>query len=245
MVISARRGIGEAAIETQAPSSEKERHVCVEDLAAVAEDLVATGVAQHESLGIRPRPASVWEFIQFASGAMMAWGSDAIDVTQFLAGGARTAACSWATSRQRPELVGAVVCAVPLLDMKRYSHLLAGASWRAEYGDPDTEEWSYLKTQLRVPQHRYIKGALPETIDDDLHQGRPRPPVPRAVLRAPPPGARSRGRAPCTRTSRAATAARPTRNRALCGCALPGTSYFARSAGNAPAAVPLVYELSI
>mmetsp|Transcript_35869 Transcript_35869/g.107960 ORF Transcript_35869/g.107960 Transcript_35869/m.107960 type:complete len:117 (+) Transcript_35869:1864-2214(+) len=29
--------------------------------------------------------------------------------------------------------------------MKRYSHLLAGASWRAEYGDPDTDDWSYLK----------------------------------------------------------------------------------------------------
>ena len=33
---------------------------------------------------------------------------------------------------RRPELWGAVVCAVPLLDMKRYSKLLAGASWMAE-----------------------------------------------------------------------------------------------------------------
>src|SRR5690606_16166200 len=38
---------------------------------------------------------------------------------------------------QYPELFGAVVVQVPLLDMKRYSHLLAGASWMAEYGDPD------------------------------------------------------------------------------------------------------------
>src|SRR5690606_23399344 len=36
---------------------------------------------------------------------------------------------------QYPELFGAVVIQVPLLDMKRYSHLLAGASWMAEYGD--------------------------------------------------------------------------------------------------------------
>ena len=36
-----------------------------------------------------------------------------------------------------PELVGAVLCEVPLLDMSRYTHLLAGASWEAEYGDPD------------------------------------------------------------------------------------------------------------
>ena len=46
-----------------------------------------------------------------------------------------------------PELFGAVVCGVPLLDMKRYSHLSAGASWIAEYGDPDVaEEWEYLRT---------------------------------------------------------------------------------------------------
>jgi len=51
---------------------------------------------------------------------------------------------------QRPELVGAVVCAVPLLDMKRFSHLLAGASWREEYGDPDTDDWSYLKHRGRT-----------------------------------------------------------------------------------------------
>jgi len=35
---------------------------------------------------------------------------------------------------RRPDLFGAVVCAVPLLDMKRYNVLLAGASWMAEYG---------------------------------------------------------------------------------------------------------------
>jgi prolyl oligopeptidase len=44
-----------------------------------------------------------------------------------------------------PELFGAIVSQVPLLDMKRYHKLLAGASWMAEYGDPDVpEEWAYL-----------------------------------------------------------------------------------------------------
>jgi prolyl oligopeptidase len=38
---------------------------------------------------------------------------------------------------QRPELFNAVVCEVPLLDMLRYTQLLAGASWVDEYGDPD------------------------------------------------------------------------------------------------------------
>src|SRR6266513_2450687 len=37
---------------------------------------------------------------------------------------------------QRPDLFGAVVCQVPLIDMIRYTHIGAGASWAAEYGDP-------------------------------------------------------------------------------------------------------------
>ena len=44
-----------------------------------------------------------------------------------------------------PELFGAIVSQVPLLDMARYHLLLAGASWMAEYGDPDDPaEWAYL-----------------------------------------------------------------------------------------------------
>jgi len=46
---------------------------------------------------------------------------------------------------QHPELYNAVLIQNPLLDMRRYSHLLAGASWMAEYGDPDKpEEWAYI-----------------------------------------------------------------------------------------------------
>ena len=46
-----------------------------------------------------------------------------------------------------PTLWSAIVCEVPLLDMKRYTHLSAGASWMAEYGDPDKpEQWAYIKT---------------------------------------------------------------------------------------------------
>jgi prolyl oligopeptidase len=45
-----------------------------------------------------------------------------------------------------PELFNAIICQVPLLDMKRYNKLLAGASWMAEYGNPDVaEEWQYIK----------------------------------------------------------------------------------------------------
>jgi prolyl oligopeptidase len=45
-----------------------------------------------------------------------------------------------------PERFGAVWCTIPLLDMRRYSKLLAGASWIAEYGDPDKpDDWAFLK----------------------------------------------------------------------------------------------------
>jgi prolyl oligopeptidase len=45
-----------------------------------------------------------------------------------------------------PELFGALVCEVPLLDLRRYTQLAAGASWIAEYGDPDDPaEWAFLK----------------------------------------------------------------------------------------------------
>ncbi|MEO6928971.1 MAG: prolyl oligopeptidase family serine peptidase [Casimicrobiaceae bacterium] len=48
---------------------------------------------------------------------------------------------------QYPQLFGAIVCEVPLLDMKRYTHLAAGASWIAEYGDPDKPaDWAYMRT---------------------------------------------------------------------------------------------------
>jgi len=51
-----------------------------------------------------------------------------------------------ATMTRRPDLYGAVICGVPLLDMQRYHKLLAGASWMAEYGDPDIPgEWAYIK----------------------------------------------------------------------------------------------------
>lgn len=47
---------------------------------------------------------------------------------------------------QYPELFGAVSCGVPLLDMRRYTKLSAGYSWKAEYGDPDVaEDWEFIR----------------------------------------------------------------------------------------------------
>ncbi len=81
---------------------------------------------------------------------------------------------------QRPDLYNAVVCQVPLLDMKRYSKLLAGASWMGEYGNPDIpEEWEYIKAYS--PYHNLKEGAdYPEvffytsTRDDRVHPGHAR-----------------------------------------------------------------------
>jgi prolyl oligopeptidase len=45
-----------------------------------------------------------------------------------------------------PHLFGAIVCGVPLLDMRRYTRLSAGASWMAEYGNPDDPtEWEFIR----------------------------------------------------------------------------------------------------
>ncbi len=47
---------------------------------------------------------------------------------------------------QYPQLFGAISCEIPLLDMKRYSHLAAGAASIAEFGNPDTSDWNFIRT---------------------------------------------------------------------------------------------------
>jgi prolyl oligopeptidase len=71
----------------------------------------------------------------------------------------------------RPELFGAIVCQVPLLDMRRYHRLLAGASWMAEFGDPDDpDDWSYLRTYS--PYHPGAgRATLSAGAVGDLHPG--------------------------------------------------------------------------
>ena len=80
---------------------------------------------------------------------------------------------------QYPELFGAVVVQVPLLDMKRYSHLLAGASWMAEYGNPDTSDWEFIKTFSPYHLFNAKKNYPPvlfttSTRDDRVHPGHAR-----------------------------------------------------------------------
>ncbi|WP_233257978.1 prolyl oligopeptidase family serine peptidase [Micromonospora sp. S4605] len=79
-----------------------------------------------------------------------------------------------------PELFGAVVASVPVLDMRRYHRLLAGASWIAEYGDPDREEdWAYLRQYSPYHNVRAARAYPPvlfitSTRDDRVHPGHAR-----------------------------------------------------------------------
>jgi len=101
-------------------------------------------------------------------------------------------------TREGAKLFGAVVCQVPLLDMQRYHTLLAGASWMAEYGDPDDpEEWKFIKTFS--PYHRLHDVCLQpgsdwkcpqvlfttSTKDDRVHPGHARKMVRRLLDEVP------------------------------------------------------------
>jgi prolyl oligopeptidase len=81
---------------------------------------------------------------------------------------------------ERPDLWGAIVCEQPLLDMKRFHKLLAGASWMAEYGDPDdAADWAAIAKYS--PYHNVKAGVTyPRTLfttstrDDRVHPGHAR-----------------------------------------------------------------------
>lgn len=79
-----------------------------------------------------------------------------------------------------PELFGALVCSVPLLDMRRYHLLLAGASWVAEYGDPDDpDDWAFIaeySPYQNISAEREYPALLvtTSTRDDRVHPGHAR-----------------------------------------------------------------------
>ncbi|MEZ5680416.1 MAG: prolyl oligopeptidase family serine peptidase [Erythrobacter sp.] len=85
-----------------------------------------------------------------------------------------------AVANQRPDLYGAIISGSPLIDMRRYNRLLAGASWMAEYGNPDVpEDWAFMKAWSpyqnmksgpNVPAAFYYLS----TLDDRVHPGHAR-----------------------------------------------------------------------
>ena len=126
---------------------EKRQNV-FDDLHAVAEDLVATGVSAKGRIAISGR----------SNGGLL------VGVAM----------------EQRPDLYGAVVMGSPLIDMQRYSHLLAGASWMGEYGDPDVPaDWAFISAYSPYQNLRAgVKYPAPyiytSTKDDRVHPGHAR-----------------------------------------------------------------------
>ncbi|MDT9687093.1 prolyl oligopeptidase family serine peptidase [Streptomyces sp. P9(2023)] len=96
------------------------------------------------------------------------------------AGGSNGGLLMGAMLTRRPELFGAIVAQVPLLDMTRFHRLLAGASWIAEYGDPD-DEADLPHLRALSPYHRLAADRsyppvllMTSTRDDRVHPGHAR-----------------------------------------------------------------------
>ncbi len=82
---------------------------------------------------------------------------------------------------QRPDLFNAVAIGVPLLDMRRFDKLLAGASWVGEYGDPDDTGAEGAFIRALSPYHQIKAGVdypvpyiYTSTKDDRVHPGHAR-----------------------------------------------------------------------
>ena len=142
------RGGGEYGPAWHQAALREKRQDSFDDLHAVAEDLVKTGVSAKGKIAISGR----------SNGGV-------------LVGAAMT---------QRPDLYGAVISGSPIKDMWRYDKMLAGASWVAEYGDPDVpEDWAFLSKYS--PYHNIRKGMkyppiflYLSTKDDRVHPGHAR-----------------------------------------------------------------------
>jgi prolyl oligopeptidase len=76
-----------------------------------------------------------------------------------ITGGSNGGLLTGAAVTQRPELFGAVVIDVPLLDMLRYQHFLMARFWVPEYGDADrsAEEFAFLRAYS--PYHNIRQGT--------------------------------------------------------------------------------------
>lgn len=115
-VIANIRGGGEYGPRWHQAALREKRHKAYEDVEAIAQDLLKRKVTSPAKLAV----------IGGSNGGLM--------VGNML------------TRPVASKLFGSAVCQVPLLDMKVYSRLLAGASWMAEYGNPEVpEEWKFLR----------------------------------------------------------------------------------------------------
>jgi len=131
------------------------------------------GPAWHQAALKEKRQNAFDDFI--AIGEDLIWRGIAQPKQIGIRGGSNGGLLVGAALTQRPELFGAAVAQVPLLDMRRYNKLLAGASWMAEYGDPDVpEQWAYIAKYS--PYQNVRKGVrypptlfVTSTRDDRVH----------------------------------------------------------------------------
>lgn len=70
-------------------------------------------------------------------------------------GGLLVAACML----QRPDLFGAVLCHVPVIDMLRYQHFTAGRYWTSEYGDANSSAEHFEFLRAYSPLHNIKAGT--------------------------------------------------------------------------------------
>ncbi|HMP44768.1 MAG TPA: prolyl oligopeptidase family serine peptidase, partial [Sphingopyxis sp.] len=142
------RGGGEYGPAWHQAALREKRQASFDDLHAVAEDLVATGVSPKGRIAISGR----------SNGGVLVG----------------------AAMEQRSDLYGAVISGSPLKDMKRYNKLLAGASWVAEYGDPDNpDDWAFMSQYSPYQNIREGVKYPPiflylSTKDDRVHPGHAR-----------------------------------------------------------------------
>ena len=136
------------------------------------------GPAWHQAAIKQHKQRSYDDFIAVAEDLIARGITDAAHLG--IEGGSNGGLLVGAVVTQRPDLFSAVVCAVPLLDMRRYHLLLAGASWMAEYGNPDDPaEWTYISAYSPY-QNTRADAVYPEilfttsTRDDRVHPGHAR-----------------------------------------------------------------------
>jgi prolyl oligopeptidase len=136
------------------------------------------GPAWHQAAVLQNKQRSYEDFIAVAEDLIQQRITDARHLG--IEGGSNGGLLVGAVMLQRPELFNAVVCQVPLLDMKRYHKLLAGASWMAEYGDPDQpDQWAFI-ARYSPYQNVHKEQQLPRVLfitstrDDRVHPGHAR-----------------------------------------------------------------------
>jgi prolyl oligopeptidase len=136
------------------------------------------GPAWHQAAVLQNKQRSYDDFVAVAEDLVKQRITDAHHLG--IEGGSNGGLLVGAVMLQRPELFRAVLCQVPLLDMKRYHKLLAGASWMAEYGDPDQpEQWAFIE---RYSPYQNVRPAqklprvlfITSTRDDRVHPGHAR-----------------------------------------------------------------------